>query len=103
MNLNLHKETIPKPKPSFMKPKEDDYIVVDPHTQQPIVSPLKFLDDKPQIHDIDYGLYVLKEEFIMNNIPYEERDFQEQEKINHLMALKAKDIVNYSEKRILHK
>ena len=41
------------------------------------MSPLKFLDDKPQIHDVDYGLYVLKEEFIMNHTPYEERDIQE--------------------------
>lgn len=100
MNINLHKETIPQVKPTFIKPKEDDYIVVDPNTQQQIVSPLKFLDDKPSITDVDYGLYVLKEEFIMNHIPYEQRDEKEQQKINHLMALKAQDIVKFSEKRV---
>ena len=83
--------------PSFIKPKEDDYIVVDPATQAPIVSPLKFLEDKPRLQDVEHGLYVLKEEFIMNHIPYEHRELEEQKKINHLMKLKAKDIVKCSE------
>ena len=68
MNLNLHKEEIPKQKACYFKQKkEDDYMQFDPITKQPIVSPLKFLDDKTQIQDVEHGLYVLQEEFIMNH------------------------------------
>lgn len=83
--------------------REDDYMVRDPETNEQITSPLKLLDENPSLEHLDQSLYVLKEEFLMNNTPYEKRDKDEQNKINKLLLMKAKDIKQYAKLRAISK
>ena len=55
LGLSFHSKSLEIDPGQLSKPKptEDDYQFVDPVTNQEIVSPLKFLDDTPNLAEVN--------------------------------------------------